>query len=87
MTPQIKDLIDISAYYGTNKDYVIAGGGNTSYKDKKTIWINASGKSLADLTEVGNVSLVWDLLRGISLKHYSEDPVTREDQVKTDLLW
>ncbi len=86
MIPQIKELIDISIYYGINKEYVIAGGGNTSYKDKKTIWIKASGQSLADLTEEGLVSLDRELLREISLKHYSDDPVAREDQVKTDML-
>ena len=33
MKPEIADLIEISKYYGNNKDFVIAGGGNTSFKD------------------------------------------------------
>ena len=44
MKPEIKELIEISKYYGSNKDYVIAGGGNTSFKDDETIWIKASGQ-------------------------------------------
>ena len=34
MKPEIKELIEISRFYGTDKEYVIAGGGNTSYKDE-----------------------------------------------------
>ncbi len=46
MKPEIRELIEISRFYGSNKDYVIAGGGNTSFKDDKSIWIKASGQPL-----------------------------------------
>jgi rhamnose utilization protein RhaD (predicted bifunctional aldolase and dehydrogenase) len=55
MKPEIKELIEISRYYGSNKDFVIAGGGNTSFKDNETIWIKASGQALAELNEDGLV--------------------------------
>ena len=86
MKPEIKELIEISRYYGNNKEYVIAGGGNTSYKDEHTIWIKASGQSLAELTEDGLVALDRERLHEISRKQYSDDPVIREDQVKTDMF-
>ena len=38
----LKDLIGISRYYGSNHDYVIAGGGNTSFKNKENLWIKAT---------------------------------------------
>ena len=38
MKQGIADLIEISQYYGKQKDFVIAGGGNTSFK-----MINISG--------------------------------------------
>ena len=57
MKPEINELIEISKYFGSNKDYVIAGGGNTSYKDDETIWIKASGEALAELNEEGLVAL------------------------------
>ena len=57
MKPEINELIEISKFYGSNKEYVIAGGGNTSFKDDETIWIKASGQSLAELTEDGLVAL------------------------------
>ncbi len=43
MKPEIKDLIEISKYYGTNKDFVIAGGGNTSYKDELQSGLKPAG--------------------------------------------
>ena len=85
MRPEIIELIEISKYYGGIKDYVIAGGGNTSFKDKDYIWIKASGYSLAELDENSLVLLDREKLQIISQKHYSEDQVLREEQVKADL--
>jgi NAD(P)-dependent dehydrogenase (short-subunit alcohol dehydrogenase family)/rhamnose utilization protein RhaD (predicted bifunctional aldolase and dehydrogenase) len=86
MKQEIKELIEISKYYGSNKDYVIAGGGNTSFKDNDTIWIKASGYALADMKEEELVALNRQKLHTISSAVYSEDPVTREEQVKEDLF-
>lgn len=86
MKPGISELIEISRFYGSNSDYVIAGGGNTSYKDESTLWIKASGQPLAELTEEGLVSLNREKLGIIAVKAYSEDPEEREEQVKNDLF-
>jgi rhamnose utilization protein RhaD (predicted bifunctional aldolase and dehydrogenase)/NAD(P)-dependent dehydrogenase (short-subunit alcohol dehydrogenase family) len=86
MKPEIKDLIEISKFYGNNKDYVIAGGGNTSFKDNETIWIKASGQPLAELNEDGLVALSREKLHRISSAIYSDEAVEREDQVKNDLF-
>ena len=86
MKTEIKELIDISRYYGRNKDWVIAGGGNTSYKEDDTIWIKASGKALADIDEEGLVALSRKQLHIISSASYSDEPFTREAQVKDDLF-
>jgi NAD(P)-dependent dehydrogenase (short-subunit alcohol dehydrogenase family)/rhamnose utilization protein RhaD (predicted bifunctional aldolase and dehydrogenase) len=85
MNQQIKNLIEISRFYGSDGNFVIAGGGNSSFKDENTIWVKASGLPLAELTEKGLVALSRKKLREIASKSYSEDPVTREEQVKTDL--
>ena len=77
MKPEIIELIEISKYYGTNKDFVIAGGGNTSFKNDETIWIKASGQSLALLNEDGLVALNRQKLQTISTSTYSDDPVVR----------
>jgi len=34
MNIAIQQLIEVSRFYGKNKDFVIAGGGNTSYRTK-----------------------------------------------------
>ena len=85
MKPEISGLLEISDFYGSNKDYVIAGGGNTSYKDEQNIWVKASGSPLAGLSEEDLVCLSREKLGIIARKTYSEDPVRREDEVKSDL--
>lgn len=85
MNREIKELIEISRFYGSDMKYVIAGGGNTSFKNDNIIWIKASGQPLADLTEEGLVALSREKLQEIAVKNYSEDPVIREEQVKNDL--
>lgn len=86
MKQEINELIAISRYYGSNKEYVIAGGGNTSCKDEQTLWIKASGQSLAEMTEEGLVALSREKLRAISSNTYSEETAIREEQVKADLF-
>jgi NAD(P)-dependent dehydrogenase (short-subunit alcohol dehydrogenase family)/rhamnose utilization protein RhaD (predicted bifunctional aldolase and dehydrogenase) len=85
MNQEIKELIEISGFYGADKNFVIAGGGNTSYKDDQTIWVKASGLPLAELTEDGLVALSRQKLKEISDRTYSDDTVIREEQVKNDL--
>lgn len=80
---QLDQLIEISRYYGDNPAYVIAGGGNTSYKNSDTIWIKASGIPLAGIGKDGFVSLSRDKLSLIESGSFSEDSAVREEQVKS----
>ena len=82
----IQELIEISQFYGKQKDFVIAGGGNTSYKDENHIYIKASGHSLATIGEDGFAQLDRKGLQLIAEKTYSEDVMERENQIKNDLL-
>ena len=81
----IKQLIEISRKYGSDSRYVIAGGGNTSYKDDKKIWVKASGCALATITEDGFAVLDRKKLGVVSEKKYSSDATKREEEVKNDL--
>ena len=85
MEENIQDLFEISRFYGTNSEYVIAGGGNTSFKNKDNLWIKASGVSLADIQKEGFVCLSREKLKIISEKSYSNNSVEREEEVKKDL--
>lgn len=80
------DLISISQHFGKNKDYIIAGGGNTSYKDNNIIYIKASGTELATITEEGFVALDRQKVKAVMNKTYNSDPHKREEEVKNDLL-
>ncbi len=81
----IQELIEISRLYGSDPAYVIAGGGNTSFKDDERIWIKASGIPLAGIGKDGFVCLSRQKLREIEENAYSEDSVLREEQVKSDM--
>lgn len=82
---EIEQLIKISQKYGRDSRYVIAGGGNTSYKNADKLWVKASGHALATITEDGFAVLDRKLLNVISEKTYSDDTATREEEVKNDL--
>jgi ribulose-5-phosphate 4-epimerase/fuculose-1-phosphate aldolase len=84
-TVELEHLIEISRYYGNDPDFVIAGGGNTSYKDDTRIWIKASGIPLAGISEKEFVCLSREKLGRIGSALYNEDPFTREQEVKRDL--
>jgi rhamnose utilization protein RhaD (predicted bifunctional aldolase and dehydrogenase)/NAD(P)-dependent dehydrogenase (short-subunit alcohol dehydrogenase family) len=82
---EIQQLIEISQFYGRDSRFVIAGGGNTSYKNAEKIWVKASGSSLATITEDGFAVLDRAKLNLMSDKVYSANAAEREEQVKNDL--
>ena len=81
----IEALIAISQKYGSDERYVIAGGGNTSYKDAEHLWVKASGHALATITEGGFAVLSRAMLNPMGEKKYSSDTAQREEEVKNDL--
>ena len=82
---EIQDLIEISQFYGRDSRFVIAGGGNTSYKNNEKLWVKASGSSLATITEDGFAVLDRAKLNVLSERIYSHNSADREEQVKNDL--
>ncbi len=82
----LDEIVSISKYYGRDPDFVIAGGGNTSFKEGDRLWIKASGISLADIDESGFVCLSRKKLDKISNTEYSKNTAKREEEVKGDLL-
>jgi rhamnose utilization protein RhaD (predicted bifunctional aldolase and dehydrogenase)/NAD(P)-dependent dehydrogenase (short-subunit alcohol dehydrogenase family) len=85
MNQGIKDLVEISQFYGSNKAMVIAGGGNTSFKTEDNLWVKASGFALATITEEGFAVMDRKKLAKISENEYSTDSFERESQIKDDL--
>jgi NAD(P)-dependent dehydrogenase (short-subunit alcohol dehydrogenase family)/rhamnose utilization protein RhaD (predicted bifunctional aldolase and dehydrogenase) len=85
MEEKIQQLVDISRKYGSDKPFVTAGGGNTSFKDSNFIWVKASGYALATISEDGFAVLDRHKLGVLSTKSYSIDSANREEEVKNDL--
>jgi len=85
METSIQKLIDISRKYGADARFVIAGGGNTSYKSADRLWVKASGHALATIGEDGFAVLDRSKLNPMGEKEYSADVAEREAQVKEDL--
>jgi NAD(P)-dependent dehydrogenase (short-subunit alcohol dehydrogenase family)/rhamnose utilization protein RhaD (predicted bifunctional aldolase and dehydrogenase) len=83
---ELADIIELSHWYGRGSDFVIAGGGNTSVKDRRLVSIKASGTSLRDIGEPGFVELSRESVRAILGRTYSTDPMRREAEIKEDLL-
>ncbi|MDR2073055.1 MAG: class II aldolase/adducin family protein [Spirochaetaceae bacterium] len=61
----IEELTALSRFYGADRNYIIAGGGNTSYKDDSTLWVKGSGVALGEITPEGFVALDRVKLAGL----------------------
>lgn len=86
MKDALKELIKISQFYGNDKDFTIASGGNTSVKNDEVMYVKASGFELGKIGEEGYVALDRRMLENLKTKKYSSNPEEREAQVKSDLL-
>jgi rhamnose utilization protein RhaD (predicted bifunctional aldolase and dehydrogenase) len=82
----LQDLAEISRFYGSNSDYVIAGGGNTSFKDKDYLYITASGASLAEARPGDFVRMNRAALAEIWGKTYPAETGAREAAVLADMM-
>lgn len=82
----IKEIVKISRFYGKDSNFLLAGGGNTSFKDKRYLYIKASGYKLASIREDGFVKLDRNGLNRIWEKRYPANVDLREKQALQDLM-
>ena len=82
----IETLVNFSRRFGADANFVLAGGGNTSYKDENYLYIKGSGTALADMTADKFVKMNRVALAAIWDKKYSDDVSEREAQVLADLM-
>jgi rhamnose utilization protein RhaD (predicted bifunctional aldolase and dehydrogenase) len=82
----IDALAEASRYYGANADYVIAGGGNSSFKDKETLYVKASGTALVDAVPEAFVRMDRKALARMWEKGYPTESAVREKEVLADLM-
>lgn len=79
-------LVDLSRLYGSDPDYVVAGGGNTSFKNADTLWVKSSGVSLAGIGPEGFAALDRKKLAGIWTSSRPGSPAAQEEAVLAALL-
>jgi len=82
----MKELIDLSRKYGADHDYVLAGGGNTSWKSDEVMIVKASGTELGKIDEDGFVILYMDKLKTIRTTKYPDNREEREERALEDLM-
>ena len=76
----------ISHKYGKDSRYVLAGGGNTSFKEKDFLYVKGSGTSLANISEGEFVKMSRSCIERIWAKKYSKEQNLREAEVLSDLM-
>jgi NAD(P)-dependent dehydrogenase (short-subunit alcohol dehydrogenase family)/rhamnose utilization protein RhaD (predicted bifunctional aldolase and dehydrogenase) len=86
MDKALQELIEVSKYYGKSKEFVIGGGGNTSCKNEKFLYVKASGTELAKININGFVKLDRSKLAEITYKAYPPDEALRDRILTEDLL-
>ena len=82
----MRELISLSRKYGSDPDYVLFGGGNTSWKSEEMMVVKASGTDLGTIDENGFVLLDMNKLRKIRTTKYPEDREERENRALKDLM-
>jgi len=82
----INELISVSRKYGSNPDFVVAGGGNTSWKTAGELYIKGSGFALETITEAGFVRMDRKKLASIWTASYPSGTSERENAVLSALM-
>jgi len=82
----MQKLLEMSRRYGSNPAYVLAGGGNTSFKDGGVMWVKGSGAALATINEAQFVRMDVAKLTAMLDKPYPVEDAARERQALADVL-
>ena len=83
---QLAALAAMSNKYGANPEYVLAGGGNTSFKSEELLWVKGSGTALATIKAEDFVVLERKLLDDMWTAVYPADEAAREAAVLEDMM-
>ncbi|MBR4941641.1 MAG: class II aldolase, partial [Clostridia bacterium] len=83
---KLDTIIELSREYGSNPDFVLAGGGNTSVKGDGMLFVKASGFRLGNISEEGFVGMDLEALSAITARKYSDDEKTAEAEVLADMM-
>jgi len=76
-------LVEMSRRYGANEDYVLAGGGNTSFKDESVMYVKGSGTALSVITGEQFVAMDLGQLRDMITHEYPPDMSDDEQEAES----
>jgi rhamnose utilization protein RhaD (predicted bifunctional aldolase and dehydrogenase)/NAD(P)-dependent dehydrogenase (short-subunit alcohol dehydrogenase family) len=82
----MENIVKLSRYYGSDPEFVLVGGGNTSVKIGDRIFVKASGIPLAGIDPSGFVELQRQSLQKILTSQLSRERHEREAQFKQAVL-
>ena len=79
-------LVSVSRRYGADPDWVLAGGGNTSFKTADRLYVKASGFALGSIDASGFCAMDRSRLDAIWTRSYPANREEREDAALADLM-
>ncbi len=82
----ISKLVEMSNKYGKDSAMVLAGGGNTSWKNNELMFIKGSGTQLATIQADGFVGMQRSKINAIFEKQYPAADMEREAAVLKDMM-
>ncbi len=82
---EIQELVRLSRKYGSDPDFILEGGGNTSFKDNDYLYVKASGVPLGSIDESGFIKMNRARLKEMLSKKYPKEPSEREKEFLIDL--
>ena len=80
----LTDLVKMSNRYGSNEEFVLAGGGNTSFKEDGVLYVKSSGFQLSNIKKEQFVVMKRDNLLDMIKFEYPES-MTNEEKDKKSL--
>ncbi|MFA5814740.1 MAG: SDR family NAD(P)-dependent oxidoreductase [Bacteroidales bacterium] len=86
MEKSLADLLEISHFYGNDKEFVIGGGGNTSWKDENYLYVKASGTRLGSLTEQELIKLDRHRLDEMLSNSFPENAFQRDQMILEGMM-
>ncbi len=86
LTEKLDTIAELSNKYGSDSSFVLAGGGNTSVKDERVLWIKPSGVPLATITREQFLPMDRERLDALFSAEIPAAPAAREERVKALML-
>ncbi|MFA6127983.1 MAG: SDR family NAD(P)-dependent oxidoreductase [Bacteroidales bacterium] len=86
MDKSLDQLLELSHLFGNDNEFVIGGGGNTSWKDENFLFVKASGTRLGSLTAQELIKLDRSLLDELLSATFPNNPFQRDQLILQGMM-